>query len=90
MYYFSKKISSMEGMNDLPINEKDPFSVTCKCCPEDLLESSLDEANDTQEDEEVSALELAFRSSKPERAIVIIEITRGNGSKYKVYSLINP
>ena len=79
MHVFSKMINSMEGMNDLPIEEKDPFSVACKC-PEDLGEISLDEENDNQEDEEVSALELAFRSSKPERAIVIIEITKGIGS----------
>ena len=49
MYIFSKKISSMEGMNGFPIEIMDPFSVTCKYCPEDLLESSLDKENDNQQ-----------------------------------------
>jgi len=69
----------MEGMNDCPIHENDPFAVTCKC-PEDLV-GSLDEEKGNQE---ISALELAFRCSKPERAIIIIEITKGNGLQLSI------
>ena len=50
---------------------KDPFLFQCKC-PDNLAN-----LNDWKEITEISALELAFRRFKPERAIAILEVTGG-------------
>ncbi len=57
---------------NLGTDENDPFLVQCKC-PDNLAN-----LKNWTTIEVISALELAFRYGKPERAIVILEITGGN------------
>ncbi len=57
---------------NLGTDKNDPFLVQCKC-PDNLAN-----LEDWEKITEISALELAFRCSKPERAIAILEITEGN------------
>ncbi len=52
-------------------NEKDPFLVHCKC-PENLTGLKGWVKRD-----DITPLELAFRLFKPERAIIMVEVTKG-------------
>ena len=62
----------LESPREFPDNKKDPFLVKSKC-PEDLTWFQEEDVSRKY----ISALELAFRKCKPERAITIIEVTEG-------------
>ena len=64
MVLFSNKLKSMAETKEWKADEKDPFQVKYKCPGK----------RNSRRPDEFSAVDLAFKYSKPKRAIVIIKI----------------